>query len=85
MVQDSKRREVYIILIFKSLAGSWKTLLLSLEHLIKGLKTEETTTIYMLPILPVHVQLCVDLIIKGSLDAKLPSYELLKMLKVIDS
>ena len=24
-------------------------------------------------------------IIKGSLDAKLPSYELLKMLKVIDS
>ena len=26
-----------------------------------------------------------DFLIKGSLDAKLPSYELLKMLKVIDS
>ena len=26
-----------------------------------------------------------SMIIKGSLDAKLPSYELLKMLKVIDS
>ena len=38
VVQDSKRREVYIILIFKSLEGSWKTLLLSLEHLIKRLK-----------------------------------------------
>ena len=25
------------------------------------------------------------LVVKGSLDAKLPSYELLKMLKVIDS
>lgn len=64
VVQDSKRREVYIILIFKSLAGSWKTLLLSLEHLIKRLKTEETTTIYILSMLPVHVELCVDLIIR---------------------